>query len=62
MSRLEEYLNIINEEGKCPPGGCIKKVGNKWRIVSNKTGKLWPQEYDSHESASNALKAYHAHH
>lgn len=61
MNRLEEYLNIINE-GKCPPGGCIKKVGNKWRIVSNKTGKLWPQHYDTEEAAHNALKAYHVHH
>lgn len=25
---------------RCPKSGCIKKVGNDWRVVSNKTGKL----------------------
>ncbi len=49
-------------EGKCPKSGCIKKQGDKWRIISNKTGKLWPQKYDTKESAEKALKAYHANH
>jgi hypothetical protein len=47
-------------EGKCPDSGCITKRGDKWRIISNKTGKLWPQTYDSEKSAEDALDAYHA--
>jgi len=47
-------------KGKCPDTGCIKKSGDKWRIVSNKTGKLWPQKYKSRKSAESALDAYHA--
>ena len=41
------------KKGKCPKSGCIKKVGSDWRVVSNKTGKLWP--------AKGALAAYHMH-
>ena len=47
-------------KGKCPDSGCIAKRGDKWRIISNKTGKLWPQHYDTKEKAENALDAYHA--
>ena len=47
-------------KGACPPSGCIKKSGDKWRIISNKTGKLWPQKYKSRKSADAALDAYHA--
>ena len=47
-------------KGKCPKSGCIKKSGDKWRIISNKTGKLWPQKYETKEKAENALDAYHA--
>ena len=47
-------------KGKCPDSGCIKKSGDKWRIVSNKTGKLWPQKYKTRTSAESALDAYHA--
>ena len=47
-------------KGKCPDSGCIKKSGDKWRIVSNKTGKLWPQKYKTRKSAESALDAYHA--
>jgi len=46
-------------KGKCPDSGCISKRGDKWRIISNKTGKLWPQKYDTKKSAEDALKAYH---
>jgi hypothetical protein len=49
-------------KGKCPDTGCIKKSGDKWRIISNKTGKLWPQKYKTKKDAEDALKAYHAHH
>ena len=56
----EEILNILNEkEGKCPKSGCTKKVGEKWRIISNRTGILWPQKYDTEDAAKTALNAYH---
>ena len=41
-------------------GSNIKKVGDDWRVISGKTGKLWPQKYDSKEDAEEAIKAYHA--
>lgn len=47
--------------GKCPASGCIKKVGGDYRVISNKTGKLWPAKYKSRESARKALAAYHIH-
>lgn len=50
-----------NNAGKCPKSGCIKKVGSDWRVVSNKTGKLWPAKYKSKEKAKGALAAYHMH-
>jgi len=59
-------VNEINKlyegkkKGKCPAAGCIKKVGNKWRVISNKTGKLWPATYDSKKDAEEGLDAYHA--
>jgi hypothetical protein len=56
-------INKIYEgkkKGKCPAAGCIKKVGKKWRVISNKTGKLWPATYDSKKDAEEGLDAYHA--
>lgn len=47
------------KEGKCPEDGCVVKRGDDWRVVSNKTGKLWPQTYDTKEDAEDALAAYH---
>lgn len=47
-------------KGACPDTGCIKKSGDKWRIISNKTGKMWPQKYETKEKAESALDAYHA--
>ncbi len=49
------------KSGKCPKSGCVKKVGNDWRVISNKTGKLWPAKYKSRDSAKKALAAYHMH-
>lgn len=49
------------KKGECPKSGCIKKVGSNWRVVSNKTGKLWPAKYKSRDSAKKALAAYHMH-
>ena len=42
------------------PGSNIKKVGDKWRIYSGKTGKMWKAHYDSKEDAEKGLKAYFA--
>lgn len=65
-SRVRKIVsNIIYEKkdkkkGKCPASGCIKKEGNFWRIISNKTGKLWPAKYDTKKDAEDGLDAYHA--
>ena len=53
----------IKRFGKCPKSGCIEKdASGNWRVIYNKTGKYWPQHYDSETNAENALKAYHANH
>ena len=58
------YEDDVSEDksgkGECPDSGCIAQRNNKWRIISNKTGKLWPQTYDSKGDAEDALQAYHA--
>ena len=58
------YEDDVSEDksgkGKCPKSGCITQRDDKWRIISNKTGKLWPQTYDSKGDAEDALQAYHA--
>jgi len=64
--QLRTIIKEVLEEdksgkGKCPDSGCVSKRGNKWRIISNKTGKMWPQHYNTKEKAENALKAYHIH-
>ena len=46
--------------GKCPESGCITKRGKKWRIISNRTGKLWKAKYDTRKDAEDGLDAYHA--
>ena len=54
-------LKRFSKRGKCPAGGCIKKdEKGKWRIISNKTGKLWPQKYKTKGTAQSALRGYHA--
>ena len=58
VSSFKEFNEI--EEGKCPDSGCTKKVGKKWRVISNKTGKLWPQHYDTEKDAKDAIAAYHS--
>jgi hypothetical protein len=62
---IDESDEALEEDksgkGKCPDSGCISKRGDKWRIISNKTGKLWPQHYDTKEKAEAALDAYHVH-
>ena len=64
--QLRRLLREMIEEdksgkGKCPDSGCIEKDSkDNWRIISNKTGKYWPQKYKSKEKAEAALDAYHA--
>jgi len=58
-SKLEDYIG--EKKVKCPASGCTKKVGNKWRVISNKTGKLWPAKYNTEKDAKAALGAYHIH-
>lgn len=41
-------------------GSNIKKVGDDWRVLSGKTGKMWKQKYDSKKDAEAALKGYFA--
>ena len=58
---MKKYkLKRFSKSGKCPASGCIKKLGDKWRIISNKTGKLWPAHYETKQNAEAALDAYHA--
>ena len=64
--QLKRVIREVLEEdksgkGACPDSGCITQSGGKWRIISNKTGKMWPQKYKTKSSAQNALKAYHVH-
>tara|TARA_R110001592_G_scaffold88496_6_gene260627 strand:+ start:405 stop:1052 length:648 start_codon:yes stop_codon:yes gene_type:complete len=58
------YEDDVSEDksgkGECPDSGCITQRNDKWRIISNKTGKLWPQKYNTKKKAKNALDAYHA--
>lgn len=56
---FEMEEEMMTETGKCK-GSCIKKVGNKWRVVSGKTGKLWSAHYDTKEDAQAGLDAYFA--
>lgn len=39
----------------------IIKVDGDYRIRSAKSGKVWPQKYDSYKTALGALKAYQVH-
>ena len=59
---IREALLTEDKSGKgaCPDTGCIKKGQGGWRIISNKTGKLWPQKYKTRKSAEAALAGYHA--
>ena len=62
FEQLDKYIEEASKKtGKCPESGCVKKVGDKWRVISNKTGKLWPAKYDSEQSAKDAISAYHVH-
>ena len=58
MVDIASEEDIIDED--IVKGSNIKKVDNKWRVISGKTGKMWPQTYDTKKDAENAIKAYHA--
>ena len=59
---MKRYKSRFKEDtGKCPKHGCTKQVDGKWRVISNKTGKLWPQTYDTEQDAKDAIGAYHLH-
>lgn len=58
LAAISAARNVI-EAGKCPESGCVKEVGGKWRVISNRTGKLWPAEYETKEDAQGAIAAYH---
>jgi len=58
LKKLSSYKSIF-QEGECPKSGCVKQVDGKWRVISNKTGKLWPQTYDTEKAAKDAIAAYH---
>jgi hypothetical protein len=62
LKTFEQFSGGTEEvdEGKCPEKGCTKKVGKNWRVISNKTGKLWPQHYDTEKDAKAAIGAYHS--
>ena len=60
-SLVDAATVIVGANGQCPKTGCIVKYEDKWRIVSSKTGKLWPQTYDTKKNAEGALAAYHQH-
>ena len=59
LDEVVEKIDSMLDEDKVK-GSNVKKVGSSWRVVSGKTGKLWPQTYDSKAKAEDALQAYFA--
>lgn len=55
---LKDLPNPLEEDKV--KGSNIKKVGDKYRVLSGKTGKMWKQKYDSKEDAEAALRGYFA--
>jgi len=60
---LSRKSSPLNEGGYCAKSagksGCVKKEGDSWRVISNKTGKLWDAHYSSKADAEAGLRAYH---
>ena len=62
----ESYFSDNREDAspelieKAKTEGVVQKVGDSWRIVAIKKGKLWNAHYQSKEKAEKALSAYHA--
>jgi len=60
VKRMFRMPTVKSLEEDKVPGSNIKKVGDKWRIYSGKTGKMWKAHYDTKEDAEKGLKAYFA--
>lgn len=69
----QQVTALMNEDkddkGKCPPDGCVQKRGDKWVVISNKTGECWGRskkesgkctDFGSRQDAEDAIAAYHA--
>jgi hypothetical protein len=67
LVRKRREIKFVNGDKKakdeatlgCGGKGCIKKEGDCWKVISNKTLKPWPGCYNSEQDAMDALKAYH---
>ena len=55
---INEIIKNMKED--VVKGSNIKKVGDDWRILSGKTGKMWKAKYDTKEDAEAALRGYFA--
>ena len=59
VAEILDPVSAADDNGKCPEHGCVSERDGKWRVTSNKTGKLWPQHYDTKADAEAALAAFH---
>jgi len=57
-SLAEKIAKRIKED--VVKGSNVKKVGDDYRVLSGKTGKMWPQKYKTKKDAEDAIQAYHA--
>lgn len=60
---LEEVRSLVDAtrsvlRGECPPEGCIVKHKGAWRVISDETGELWPQTFETKERATDAIATY----
>ena len=65
--RIKRFSKIDTREDASPEllrkakeSGVIQKVGDSWRIISIKKGKLWNAHYKSKSSAEAGLRGYQA--
>lgn len=57
--KLRKFVCEKKEEGKKKSEGLIQKKSNgKWGVISGKTGKFWPANYDTKADAEAGLRAY----
>ena len=47
LMMLKKYQKKAEANEDVVKGSNIKKVGDKYRVLSGKTGKMWKQKYDS---------------
>ena len=55
-----KYMGAIYEAVGEYEGIIKEKPNGKWGVISKKTGKFWPADYDTKGSAISGLKAYFA--